>query len=194
MTIAVATHNKKKGVELLSLLAPLGHDVKTLADLGVTREPEEDGETFLDNARIKALAALAETGLPALADDSGLCVDALDGAPGVYSARFGGFSTDRERNAHLLRLMDRRENRACYFHCSAVLVFPDGTELFAEGRCGGLLLDTPRGQNGFGYDPLFFLPGIGKTMAEITPAEKDALSHRGRALRELMRLLAGNGR
>lgn len=189
MTIAIATHNAKKGREMLALLMAVGFDAKTLTDLGVTHEPEETGETFLENARIKAYEALRATGLPSIADDSGLCVDALGGAPGIFSARFGGFSTDAERNAHLLRLMDGIRNRSCFFHCSAVLVYPDGREIVAEGRCGGQLLNSQRGENGFGYDPLFFLPEFGKTIAELTPAQKDSISHRGIAMRKLCCLM-----
>lgn len=184
-TVALATHNAKKGRELRDLLKPFGFEVRTLAELDITHEPDEIGTTFLDNARIKARAAMEASGLPALADDSGLCVDALGGAPGIFSARFGNFSTDGERNAHLLRLMEKQGNRACFFRCAVVLLFPDGREISAEGRCDGLLLERERGANGFGYDPLFFLPEMGQTMAEITAAQKAGISHRGRALRAL---------
>jgi len=186
MTIVLATHNPGKKAEIGELLAPLGWEVKTLADLNITEAPEETGETFLENARIKALAALNATGLPALADDSGLCVAALDGAPGVHSAYFGGFDADTERNAHLLRVMDKTDNRAAYFVCVMALCYPDGREISVEGRLDGEILREPRGENGFGYDPVFYLPEKGRSLAEMPRAEKSALSHRGIALRALI--------
>jgi len=189
-SIVLSTHNAGKTAEIRELLRPLGWDVRSLADLGLTEAPEETGTTFLENARIKAKAALGATGLPALADDSGLCVPALGGAPGVLSARFGGFDTDEARNAHLLRLLENADDRAAYFSCVMMLCFPDGREIWAQGRLDGVLLRTPRGQNGFGYDPLFLPRGQERTLAEMGRAEKSSLSHRGVALRALTERLA----
>lgn len=189
MTVVLATHNPGKRDEIQEILAPMGWKLKTLSEMGISDAPEETGDTFLKNARIKAQAAVDATGHPALADDSGLCVSVLDSAPGVFSARFGGFNSDRERNTHLLRLMEKETDRRCSFICCLVLCYPDGREISAEGRLDGELLYTPRGENGFGYDPLFFLPERKCSVAELSRSEKSALSHRGRALRELMALL-----
>lgn len=189
MTLVVATFNQGKAREFARFLEPRGFIIKTLTDCGVTDVPEETGSTFYENARLKARAALEATGIPALADDSGLCVDALDGAPGVYSARYGGFFTDAEHNIHLLRQMEGKTERRAAFVCQLVLLYPDGREIAAEGRCEGEILEQPRGLGGFGYDPVFYLPEKTRTMAELTPDEKDNLSHRGIALRKLLEKL-----
>lgn len=188
-TIIIATHNAHKAAELRGLLAPLGFDVKMLPELTDAPEPEETGDTFEENARIKAAAALELTGLPCLADDSGLCVDALGGAPGIYSARYGGLESAGERNAHLLRQMDKVSERGAEFVCHIICLFPDGREISAEGRCRGEILREPRGSGGFGYDPLFYMPERGASMAEMTEEEKGRLSHRGLALRAFVEAL-----
>lgn len=190
LTLVLATYNAKKAVELQEILQPLEVRVMTLSDAGVTVMPEETGVTFAENAYIKAKAALEATGLTCLADDSGLCVDALDGRPGVYSARWGGLGSDAERNEHLLRQMEGITQRTARFVCAIVCLLPgpNGTEtrIDASGECVGELLTEPCGESGFGYDPLFFLPEYGKSMAELTPEEKNKISHRGQALRSLL--------
>ena len=190
VTVVVASHNKKKAIEMQGILAPLKARVITLGEAGIQDVPEETGSTFAENAYIKAKAAFEATGLAVIADDSGLCVDALDGQPGVYSARYGGFETDRERNDHLLRQMKDIENRKARFACAVVCLVPqaDGTarRIDACGECGGEILNAPRGDGGFGYDPLFYRPDFGKTMAELAPEEKNRISHRGAALRGLL--------
>ncbi|MCL2083524.1 MAG: RdgB/HAM1 family non-canonical purine NTP pyrophosphatase [Oscillospiraceae bacterium] len=189
MPIVLATANPGKLAEIEALMSPLGQEIKTLADFGITQGPEENGATFEENAWIKAEQAVKNTALPALAEDSGLCVPALDGAPGILSARFGGCSSDRERNAHLLHLMSAVDDRRAYFICVAVFLYPDGKRFSAQGRLDGEILRQERGENGFGYDPVFFLPQKGKSMAELPIEEKSSLSHRGKALRQLLCLL-----
>jgi len=186
--ILVASGNRKKAAEIAAILAAGGGgdlEVLTLADIQGVESPEETGSTFLENARIKARAAAAASGLPALADDSGLCVDALGGAPGVLSARYaeGG---DGARCAKLLLAMRDVPpgSRGARFTCAAVLALPDWREVSAEGTCEGEIALAPRGGNGFGYDPVFLLPD-GRTMAELSHGEKAEISHRGRALRAL---------
>ena len=188
MTVVVATHNQGKAREFARLLD--GFSIKTLADCGVTEVPEETGGTFLENARIKAQAAMEATGFPALADDSGLCVDALGGAPGVHSARF---AAPGRRKETLLRMMEGKTDRKARFVSAVVLAYPGGREITAEGVCEGEIAYEPKGANGFGYDPIFLLPEYHRTMGEITPEEKNAVSHRGRAIRELIRLLGECG-
>ena len=188
MTLLLATHNAGKAKEFARILEPRGYSLKTLADFNIQTAPKETGTTFLENARIKARAAMEETNLPSLADDSGLCVDALKGAPGVYTAEYGGFSKAEEHIAHLLRQMEGAFNRKAAFVCQLVLLYPDGRELLAEGRCEGTIGHMPRGEKGFGYDPVFFVTG-GRSMAELLPEEKDTLSHRGRALEALLEIL-----
>lgn len=184
MRAVLASHNKKKIAELRTILSGLGVEVLSQADVGVSLEPEETGTTFAENARIKAEAVMRATGLPAIADDSGLMVDALGGAPGVYSARYGGPGLDDTgRWQLLLRNMEGQTDRACRFVCAICCCFPDGTELTAYGECPGTVAHEAHGAGGFGYDPVFWLPQYGKTMAELTPEEKNAISHRGKALR-----------
>lgn len=184
MRAVLASHNQKKIRELREILSGLGVEVLSQADVGVSLEPEETGTTFAENARIKAEAVMRATGLPAIADDSGLMVDALDGAPGVYSARYGGPGLDDTgRWQLLLRNMEGQIDRACRFVCAICCCFPDGTELTAYGECPGTVAHKAHGDGGFGYDPVFWLPQYGKTMAELTPEEKNAISHRGKALR-----------
>ena len=196
MKVVLASHNAKKITEMRAILSQMGVEVLSQRDVGVDLEPEETGTTFEANARIKAKAVMEATGLPAIADDSGLMVDALDGAPGVYSARYGGEgATDADRNVKLLReLRDIPEGRRGARFVSAVCcVFPDGSRVETRGECPGWVGFAPRGKDGFGYDPLFVvaqgLPGAGKTYAELTPEEKDAVSHRGNALRHFSTLL-----
>jgi len=182
MTLVLATHNEKKRAELARILAPLGH---TLADVPLS-DVEETGLTFEENARLKAVSGCRESGLPCVGDDSGLCVDALDGAPGVFSARFAGeHGNDQANNAKLLLLMNEvpEETRTARFVCAICCIFPDGRELTLRGTCEGKIAFEPTGTGGFGYDPVFLpdeAPGF--TMAQLAPEIKDKLSHRGRAL------------
>lgn len=186
MKYVMATHNPNKLLELQRILEPLHIEVIT-ADL---QEVEETGTTFAENAFLKAQAACEQTGLPAVADDSGLAVDALDGAPGVYSARYAGpDATDAERMKKLLGELQNvpMEQRTARFVSAICVVYPGGERLDVEGVCEGRVAFEPRGCDGFGYDPIFLVGE--KTYAELSPAEKDAISHRGRALRELAALL-----
>ena len=188
MKLVVASNNPGKLREFGALLAPLGWETLPQQALGVS-ECEEPHGTFVENALAKARHASAATGLPALADDSGLCVDALSGAPGVYSARYAGENaTDAANNDKLLTVMAHvpEGDRTCRFVSVVVAADPDGRELTAEGSWEGRVAFAPAGDGGFGYDPLFFDARAGKTAAELTPAEKNARSHRGNALRALL--------
>ena len=186
MTFVAATGNAGKLREFARVLAPLGHTVLSQHEAGVSLSPEETGQTFEENARIKAEAVCRAAGRPAVADDSGLCVDALGGAPGIFSARWAGEgATDAARHAQLLRaLKDVPENkRGAHFVCALCCVFPDGRVIAVRGECAGRVAFAPAGADGFGYDPLFIEAGSGKTFAALSAREKDAVSHRGRALR-----------
>lgn len=183
MKVVLASHNKKKMVEMRAILSRMGVEVISQAEVGLDLEPEETGTTFAENARIKAKAVMEASGLPAIADDSGLMVDALGGEPGVYSARYGGEGLDDTgRWQLLLKNMAGQTNRACKFVSVICCAFPDGTELMARGECPGVLAQGPSGDGGFGYDPVFYLPQLGKTMAQLTPEEKNQISHRAQAL------------
>ncbi|WP_028873998.1 RdgB/HAM1 family non-canonical purine NTP pyrophosphatase [Tepidiphilus margaritifer] len=195
--VVLASNNAKKAAELEALLAPLGWEVLAQGALGIP-EAEEPYPTFLENALAKARHAAAASGLPAIADDSGLAVPALGGAPGVRSARFAGEPrSDARNNAALLAAMQDLEGaarRAFFYSCVVFLrTADDPLPLVAEGRWWGEILTAPRGEGGFGYDPLFYLPEWGKTAAELAPEEKNRLSHRGRALRRLRARLAREG-
>lgn len=186
MRFVLASNNERKLEELRQILSQMGHEVLSQREAGLNLTVEETGTTFEENARLKARGASDALGLPVIADDSGLMVDALDGAPGVYSARYGGEGLDdRGRNALLLKNMEGKENRSARFVCCICCRFPDGREITARGECPGQILEGPRGKDGFGYDPVFYMPKYGKTMAEMTPEEKNAVSHRGRALERL---------
>ena len=191
MRFLLATHNKKKCAELQRILSPLGIEVFTASMLGMEiTDAEETGSTFAENARIKSDSACAETGLPAIGDDSGLCVDFLDGAPGVFSARFSGVHGDDGANIDkLLRVMENvpDEERTAKFVCSICVSFPDGSHLTATGECAGNIARERHGDNGFGYDPVFMIGS--RSFAEMSKEEKDAVSHRGNALRELKKVL-----
>ena len=187
MKIIIATHNKHKLQEMSRILSPMGYEVVTDRDLGIElTDAEENGETFLDNARIKAESGCRESGLPCIADDSGLCVDALGGAPGVFSARYSGVHGDDDaNNKRLLAELEGvpTEKRTAYFACAICVSFPDGSEITATGKCEGYIGYEKKGENGFGYDPLFMVEG--RSLAEMTAEEKDAISHRGNALKAL---------
>ncbi len=192
MEIAAATNNSGKAREFAEILGDLGISVLTMKDLGIEIEIEETGKTFAENAMIKAKALSKLCDLPVLADDSGLCVNALDGAPGLYSARFAGEgASDSELRAKLKKAMEGETDRGAFFISSVVMLFPDGKSITAEGRVYGTILDEERGSGGFGYDALFYCDEIGNTFAEAEPLEKDRVSHRGRALTELYKKLKG---
>ncbi len=189
MNFVIASNNQKKADELERILSPLGINVKTAAQLGISLDDvEETGMTFKENAEIKAEAALKKTGMPSIADDSGLMVDALGGRPGVYSARYADTDEDKINKLISELAATGSENRDAHFACVICCAFPDGRKIFAYGRCDGTIGFAPRGNNGFGYDPIFFVEG-NKTFAELSDSQKDAMSHRGRALRELSELL-----
>jgi len=186
ITIVLATHNKGKTKEIVDLLAPFAVQIKNLDDFGPIPPIEEDGATFDENAYKKASLTARYLGLPALADDSGLTVAALGGAPGVHSARYGGpGANDQDRYELLLKELGESENRQAAFECVISLAVPTGPALTYEGRCEGIIARSPAGTNGFGYDPVFFYPPLNKTFAQLTMAEKSQVSHRGNALREL---------
>lgn len=191
MKVVVASNNAHKVEELNAILSQLGMEVVSMREAGINAEPEENGTTFEENSYIKAKAALDAGAQAAIADDSGLSVDALDGAPGIYSARFGGEScrTDRDRLNYLLCQMEGREDRTAKFVSVITLLTPDGGKLVARGECPGVLLTAPRGENGFGYDPIFYLPEMGKTFAELPASEKNRVSHRARALALLAKMI-----
>lgn len=183
MTFVIATHNAKKLKELKRILEPLGFDAVIREDLP---EVEETGTTFAENALLKAESACKVTGMPAIADDSGLVVDALGGAPGVYSARYAGEgATDRQRYEKLLEELREvpTEQRTARFVSAVCCVFPDGKILTAEGACEGIIAFGPKGEGGFGYDPIFLVGE--RSYAEMMAEEKDSISHRGRALAKL---------
>lgn len=192
MIFVIASNNKKKVEELDRILSPLGITARTAEQLGKELdEVEETGSTFEENAELKARAACEKTGYPAIADDSGLVVDALDGRPGVMSARYAGEgATDDEKINKLLEELRQcgSTDRSAHFECVICCCFPNGEKLFAKGRCDGTIGYAPRGNNGFGYDPIFFIEG-NKTFAEISDHQKDLISHRGRALKELASVL-----
>ena len=185
MRFVLATHNPGKLREMGEILKDFGIEVVSPRDLGLTVDVEETGTTFAENAMLKAKAICKAANLPAIADDSGLCVDALGGAPGVYSARYGGEGLD-DKGRYMLLLSSLRgaPTRAAHFTCAVACAFPNGDTLTAEGRCDGSIAYAPLGEGGFGYDPVFLLPGTGKTFGQLTQEEKSAVSHRGRALKD----------
>ena len=192
MKIILATQNQGKLRELQELLEDEAIEVLSLRDIADWEDVEETGETFADNATLKARAAVKKTGLIALADDSGLEVDALEGAPGVHSARFAGEPKDDERNNDkLLEQLDAipDDQRTARFRCALMLVTPQGEEFLTEGAVEGRILKQRRGQDGFGYDPLFYVPDYARTMAELTLAEKNSLSHRAQAFCKVIPIL-----
>ena len=179
----LATHNPGKLKEMSSILSQFGVEVVSPKELGITVDVEETGTTFAENAMLKAKAICAASGLPAIADDSGLCVDALNGGPGVYSARYGGEGLDdKGRYQLLLNSMRGQTTRAAHFTCSIACAFPNGDTITAEGQVQGTIAFAPMGEGGFGYDPVFFVPALAKTFGQLTAEEKSAISHRGRAL------------
>lgn len=183
--LVIASNNPHKVREIQAILGGVFAGIVPMAGAGLDMDVAETGNTFAENAALKARAVANAAGCWALADDSGLCVDALGGAPGVYSARWSG-GGDEDNNEKLLREMEGRANRSAHYACAMALAGPDGAVLTAEGRCEGAIGFERRGKGGFGYDPLFVLPGSGRTMAELTDEEKNAISHRGLALMALI--------
>jgi XTP/dITP diphosphohydrolase len=184
--LVIATRNKGKTKEIEALLKDFPVNVKNLDDFGPIPHMEEDGDTFDENAYKKASFAARILGLPALADDSGLIVEALDGAPGIYSARYAGENaTDEQRYLKLLHEMEGKSNRKAAFECVISIAVPTGPALTYEARCEGLIATEPAGSSGFGYDPVFYYPPYNKTFAQITREKKNRISHRGKALAEL---------
>lgn len=183
--LVLATRNKGKTGEIRELLKDFSINIRNLDDFGPIPPIEEDGDTFEANAYKKSSLTARYIGYPALADDSGLCVDALDGAPGIYSARYAGSgATDRQNCQKLLQALGTHPNRKAHFKCVLSLAVPTGPALTYEARCEGLITSQPCGTNGFGYDPIFFFPEYKKTFAELSIEEKSLVSHRGKALRE----------
>ena len=187
MKFIIATNNAKKLKELERILKPLGIDAVTAKEAGITLDDvDETGETFAENAYLKAKSAFDKTGMPAVADDSGLCVDALDGKPGIYSARYGGENaTDEDKNKKILSEMKDVpvEKRNAHFSCAICCILPDGSKIEVEGICNGTIGYEPVGDGGFGYDPIFVCGE--NSYAQLTAEEKDAISHRGQALVKL---------
>ena len=194
MKYIIATHNMKKRNELARILGPLGVDILTAEQAGVElTDVEETGTTFEENARLKSRSGCEESGMPCIGDDSGLMVDALDGAPGVYSARYAGDHGNDPANIALLleNLKDiPDEKRTARFVCTICCTYPDGKEIVVNGTCEGKIGYAPKGDGGFGYDPVFMVGD--KSFAELTAEEKDKISHRGNALKALAEALANN--
>jgi XTP/dITP diphosphohydrolase len=183
MKLVLASKNQKKLAELNDILGRLGIEVCSEAQAGVDVDVEETGSTFEENSLLKARAVMEASGMPAIADDSGLCVDALQGAPGVYSARYGGEGLDdTARYRLLLENMRGQMPRTAKFVSVITCCFPNGDVITARGECPGTIAFAPMGEGGFGYDPVFFVPGLKKTFAQLSAEEKNAISHRGKAL------------
>lgn len=189
MKLILATNNAHKVREIKQILQPYFQEIITLQDAGIQHDTIEDGDTFYKNALKKAREIAEISGLPALADDSGICVDALGGAPGVFSARYaaedGQNASDAANRRLLLKNMEGMTERSAYFACAAVLYWPDGKTIAAEGRFYGEIGYEEKGENGFGYDSVFYVPEYNCTSAEMSPEQKNRLSHRGKALRAL---------
>ena len=183
MKLVLASKNPKKLKEMNEIMSGMGVEVCLQSDVGIDIDVEETGATFEENSLLKAKAVMEASGLPAIADDSGLCVDALNGAPGVFSARYGGEGLDDAgRYRLLLANMPKGAARTAKFVSVITCCFPNGDVLTARGECPGTIAFAPMGEGGFGYDPVFFLPKLKKTFAQLAPEEKNAISHRGRAL------------
>ena len=193
MKVVLASQNKHKLAEIQAILSRFDMELVLQSELGLHIDVEETGASFEENSMLKARAVMEATGLPAIADDSGLCVDVLGGGPGIYSARYGAPEcvTDRDRLNHLLENMRgvRSEERTARFVCVITLLRPDGSSLIARGSCEGLITFEPRGEDGFGYDPVFYVPAMGCTFAQMGAERKNAISHRANALMRLERML-----
>ena len=196
MKLVLATHNKGKIREFQKAFSEIGWEAVPIADIADVPDPEETGTTFEENALQKAHYYAKAVGLPVLSDDSGIIAEALGNRPGVYSARYAGHHGDDEANNQKL-IQDLApytgDERKGYYACVVALVWPDGKELTGEGTCHGIIRDFYEGEGGFGYDPLFYLPEFGKTMAQLSMEEKNKISHRGKALENLLRKLVASG-
>lgn len=190
MKLIIASNNAHKVEEIKQILGARFEEILSLREAGVSHETVEDGNSFMENALKKAREIAEITDCAALADDSGLCVDALGGAPGIFSARYAGerdpLLRDKANNALLIKKLDGKTDRTARFTCAMALVFPDGREVLAEGYMPGRIIEAPRGEAGFGYDPLFLPDGECRTVAEMSDKEKNSISHRGRALANLL--------
>ena len=190
MKLIIASNNKHKIREIKEILSEKFEEILSLREAGIDHETVEDGTTFLENAYKKAREIAEISGEASLADDSGICIDALNGAPGIFSARFAGVhGDDNANNSLVLEKLSGKENRNAHYTCAMSLVYPDGKHIFAEGYMYGEITESPRGSGGFGYDPLFVITGQSRTVAEMTDEEKNAVSHRRRALDALLEKL-----
>ncbi len=192
MRLIAATRNKGKLNEIAQILAPFPFDIISMAEAGITEDIEENGSTFEENALIKARKVMEISGEIVLADDSGLEVDYLNGAPGVYSARYAGEgASDTDRNRKLLGALEgvAADKRSARFVCAIAVVFPDGNYIVVRGTCEGMIALEPKGSSGFGYDPLFYIPSLGATIAQLDAVTKNSISHRGNAFRKLVEKL-----
>ena len=190
MKLIIASNNKHKIYEIKKILGDRFSEILSLREAGIEHETVEDGSTFMENALKKAREIAEISGCPALADDSGICAHALDGAPGVYSARFSGaHGNDIENNKLLLEMLREKEDKSAHYTAAIALVYPDGKEITAEGYMYGTITEDWRGDRGFGYDPIFVPDGDTRTVAELTDEEKNAISHRGNALISLLEKL-----
>lgn len=194
MKLIIASNNAHKIYEIKKILSGKFDEIISLREAGIDHETVEDGTTFMENALKKAREIAAISGACALADDSGICAHALNGAPGVYSARFAGdlveHATDEDNNRLLLEKLKNEPDRTAHYTAAIALVYPDGREVTAEGYMYGTIIDTPRGTRGFGYDPIFVPDGETRTVAELTDEEKNAISHRANGLKLLLERLA----
>ena len=194
MKFLVATNNQGKLKEFNQILGELGIQCVSLKDMGISVDVEETGTTFMENALLKAKEIYKIAKLPTISDDSGLMVDALSGEPGVYSARYAGEPTDDNKNMDkLLSKLQGETNRTARFKSVIAVVFSEEDVLISEGECEGVIIDEKRGDNGFGYDPIFYVKQLDKTFAEMTDSEKNSLSHRGNAIRNLKEQLKKKG-
>lgn len=195
MKLVLATHNQGKIRELKECLAKIGWEVVPINEISDVPEPQETGDTFEENALQKAHYYMKAVNLPVLSDDSGIIADVLGNEPGIYSARYAGVhGNDDANNEKLIKRLahHRDDERKGHYECVMAVVFPDGHEIVTKGTCYGIIRDTKRGTGGFGYDPLFYIPEKGKTMAELTMEEKNEISHRGKALRAMVKELKKN--
>ncbi len=190
MKLIIASNNAHKLKEIKTLLGDRFDEIVSMKEAGIDHETIEDGTTFMENAIKKAREIVEISGCCAVADDSGICVDALDGAPGIYSARFcGEHGNDEANNALLLEKLKGEENRNAHYTCAIAFIYPDGRTVCSEGIFEGVIAETPAGNGGFGYDPLFYLPEYGKTVAQLGTEVKNEIGHRAKALRGLLEKL-----
>lgn len=190
MKLIIASNNAHKIYEIKKILGNKFDEIVSMREAGINHETVEDGKTFLENARKKAREIAEISGMCALADDSGICVHALGGEPGIYSARYsGGHGNDEENNKLVLKNLQGKADKSAHYTCAMALVYPDGSEICAEGYMYGTITDNPRGDRGFGYDPIFVADGESRTVAEMTDEEKNSISHRANALNLLLEKL-----